>query len=456
MPVFIRGNEKESSHSKGRKARSQGSAFDEDARDRLNQTIQATKIEISPITSLKPNPRNAKKHSDRQISLLAENYDTFGFTQPILIDEDSMIICGHARYYAALRRSLSHLPALRLSHLSSAEKRALALADNKLAELGEWDINILSEELEFIFNSETDLSFDPRLIGFETVEVDELLQDDSDAGRADPADQVDPPDVLFATTAGGDLWTCDEHRLVCGSALLEDDYRLLMRGESADTVFTDSPYNVPNTGHVTGRAGVREFEMANGEMTSDQFTGFLRTSVDSIANCVKAGAVLYFCMDWRHLLELRSAADPVFGALKNMIVWVKSNAGMGSFYRSQHELVLVYAAPGGKPINNFGLGATGRHRTNVWRYPGCNSFGRGRDEALAMHPTVKPVAMVADALMDCSHRGGIVLDPFGGSGTTMIAAERTGRRARLIELDPLYCDLIVQRWQTFSKKTARL
>ena len=257
MPVFIRGNEKESSHSKGRKARSQGSAFDEDARDRLNQTIQATKIEISPITSLKPNPRNAKKHSDRQISLLAENYDTFGFTQPILIDEDSMIICGHARYYAALRRSLSHLPALRLSHLSSAEKRALALADNKLAELGEWDINILSEELEFIFNSETDLSFDPRLIGFETVEVDELLQDDSDAGRADPADQVDPPDVLFATTTGGDLWTCDEHRLVCGSALLEDDYRLLMRGESADTVFTDSPYNVPNTGHVTGRAGVR-------------------------------------------------------------------------------------------------------------------------------------------------------------------------------------------------------
>ena len=198
-----------------------------------------------------------------------------------------------------------------------------------------------------------------------------------------------------------------------------------MRGEMADIVFTDPPYNLPNAGFVSKRANVREFPMANGEMAVDQFTGFLMTTVENIARCVSPGAVVYIFMDWRHLIELRSAADPVFRAPKNMVVWVKANAGMGSFYRSQHELILVYAAPGGRAINNFGLGAKGRHRTNVWRYTGCSSFG-GRDETSALHPTVKPVAMVVDALMDCSHRGAIVLDPFGGAGTTMIAAERTG------------------------------
>ena len=195
--------------------------------------------------------------------------------------------------------------------------------------------------------------------------------------------------------------------------------------------------------------------MAHGEMSPSQFTEFLSVVFTNLLARTADGAVGYFCMDWRHQLELQAAAHPIFGKLKNLIVWIKSNAGMGSFYRSQHELIYVYAAPG-RPINNFGLGRKGRYRTNVWKYPGFNSFGRGRDEALAMHPTVKPVAMVVDALMDCSHLGGIVLDPFGGSGTTMIAAERTRRRARLIEIDPLYCDLIVQRWQTFSRKTARL
>ena len=229
-----------------------------------------------------------------------------------------------------------------------------------------------------------------------------------------------------------------------------------MGDEQAEIVFTDPPYNVPIAGHVTGRADVREFVMAGGEMSSEQFIRFLGTFCEHTLRSVLAGAILYICMDWRHLRELQSAADAVFGPLRNMIVWVKSNAGMGSFYRSQHELILAYCAPGGKPINNFGLGGKGRYRTNVWRYPGFNSFGRDRDATLGMHPTVKPVALVADALMDCSSRNSIVLDPFGGSGTTMIAAERTGRRARLLEIDPLYCDLIVQRWQTFSGKRARL
>lgn len=220
-------------------------------------------------------------------------------------------------------------------------------------------------------------------------------------------------------------------------------------------VFTDPPYNVPNAGHVTKREDAREFAMANRDMTADQFTQFLKGVLAHVFAHLANGAVVFICMDWRHLRELQNAAEFIFGALKNLIVWVKHNADMGSFYRSQHEHIQVYVAPG-RHIDNVGLGAKGRHRTNVWKYRGQGGFGRGRDEALAMHPSVKPVAMVANALRDCSNRGGIVLDPFGGAGTIMIAAERTKRRARLIEIDPLYCDVIVQRWQKFTGKTARL
>jgi DNA modification methylase len=420
-----------------------------DKRIRLDARIRVECVEIIAIDDLKPNPRNAKKHPDRQIALLRDNFEQFGFTNPILVDEKCNILAGHARYIAARQAGFTHLPVIRHSHLSPAKKRAFAIADNKLAELGEWDLEILSEELSFLFDPQTELSFDPRSIGFETVEVDQILGEQIDNERVDPADEVpvlnshEPP-----VTITGDVWTTEQHRLICGDATNKEHYLALMEAELAEIVFTDPPYNVPNAGHVTGREGVREFAMAHGEMTSDQFTAFLSIIFKNTLDRMADGAVGYFCMDWRHLLELQAAADPLFGALKNLIVWVKSNAGMGSFYRSQHELICVYAAPG-RSINNFGLGGKGRHRTNVWKYPGFNSFGRGRDKALAMHPTVKPVAMVADALMDCSNRGGIVLDPFGGSGTTMIAAERTGRRARLMEIDPLYCD------ETYNEVKAR-
>ena len=252
----------------------------------------------------------------------------------------------------------------------------------------------------------------------------------------------------------GDVWICGEHILLCGDARQEADYTLLMGRDRAQIVFADPPYNVPNAGHVTKRTGVREFEMARGEMSSDEFTEFLHTISSNMLNHMNGGAIAYLCMDWRHMREMLCAGGRVFGRPKNLIVWVKPNAGMGSFYRSQHELVFVYGAPG-QHVNNFGLGGGGRHRSNVWNYPGLTSFGPDRDETLALHPTVKPVAMVKDALKDCSHRGDIVLDPFGGSGTTMIAAEATGRCARLIEIDPLYCDTIIERWQNFTGKTAR-
>jgi DNA modification methylase len=425
-------------------------------RQDLDVRIKATKIECVPLGQLKPNPRNAKKHSDRQIALLAENYERFGVTQPIVVDENDTIICGHARLEAAKKAKLAHLPVVRLPDLTDPQKRALGIADNKLAEIGDWDLEILYEELSFLFDPTTELDFDPRVIGFQTVELDQILGDEHPVKRADPDDEIVPLNTEEpAVNKVGDVWTCDRHRLVCGDATRKEAYLAAMEDDLAEIVFTDPPYNVPNAGHVTGRDGVREFAMGHGEMSKSQFTDFLSIVFANILARMVDGAVGYLCMDWRHLPELRAAADPIFGTLKNLIVWVKSNAGMGSFYRSQHEFICVYAAPG-RPINNFGLGGKGRYRTNVWKYPGFNSFGSGRDRALAMHPTVKPVAMVMDALMDCSNRNGIVLDPFGGSGTTMIAAERTGRRARLIEIDPLYCDVIVQRCQTFSGKAARL
>ena len=428
-------------------------------KERLDARIPIPEfIEVVPISDIQLNPRNAKKHPERQIAVLQENIEKFGFTNPLLVDEDNKLIAGHARHEAARRAGLQQLPVIRLVHLTAADKRALAIADNKIAELGKWDLEILCEELTFIFDdAAVELKFDPRIIGFETVEVDQIIGGDSPKeDRSDPADVFEtPPPETPAVTTMGDIWECDEHRLLCGDATNPESYSALMGRDQAEMVFTDPPYNVPNAGHVTKREDVREFAMAAGEMSPPEFTAFLSTVFGNVFSYMQAGAVGFFCIDWRHLWELWAAANPVFGQTKNLIVWVKHNAGLGSFYRSQHELICVYAAPG-KPINNFGLGAKGRHRTTVWKYPGFNSFGRHRDEALAMHPTVKPVAMVMDALKDCSNRGGIVLDPFGGSGTTMIAAERTKRRARLMEIDPLYCDTIVQRWQKFTGKTARL
>jgi hypothetical protein len=298
------------------------------ARDRLNHQIQHTKIECVPIGDLKPNRRNAKKHPDRQIALLVENYKQFGFTQPILIDEDGVILCGHGRYFAANRLELAHLPAIRLSGLSPAEKQALAIADNKLPELGEWDLDLLQGELAALFDIETELSFDPFITGYETAELDQILQNDPDTGRADPADQTQPLDpAALPITANGDVWECGAHKVLCGSSLEPSDVRKLMGDERAGIAFADGPYNVPNGGHVTRRADVREFAMANGEMSEDDFTAFNRIFCQNLLTYLVPGAVVYLCMDWRHLRELMTGAGAVFGALRNLIVWVKTNAG---------------------------------------------------------------------------------------------------------------------------------
>ena len=236
------------------------------------------------------------------------------------------------------------------------------------------------------------------------------------------------------------------------------DYAALLEGERVDLVFTDPPYNVPIDGHVCGLGRVRhrEFAMGAGEMSQAAFTEFLAETLGAAADTCRDGAIAFVCMDWRHMGELLAAGRQVFAELKNLCVWNKTNGGMGTFYRSKHELVFVFKVGEAPHVNTFGLGETGRYRTNVWDYAGISSLGANRDEELAMHPTVKPVALVADAIKDCSKRGDTVLDPFGGSGSTLIAAEKTGRLARLLEYDPAYCDTILRRWEAFTGKRAML
>lgn len=432
------------------------SRFPLDRRINLDARIKVECVEIVDLDAIHLKERNARRHSESQVGRLAEAIEEFGFNVPIAIDERGQILAGEARYLAAKKLGLPHLPVVRLKHLSAAQKRAFAIADNRLGELAEWDFEILSEELSFLFSADEQITFDARIAGFDTPEADQIMLGQSDAlEKPDPADRKIPLPEDVSVTAAGDIWICGKHKLCCGDATRAETYEALLAGESVNIVFIDPPFNVPNAGHVTDRAGVREFAMARGEMSSEQFSSFLFSALSCIRKTMTEGAVIYICMDWRHLDELSAAARPLFGAMKNLIVWVKTNAGMGSRYRSQHELVAFYATPG-KITNNFGLGGKGRYRTNVWTYAGLNSFGRDRDETLAMHPTVKPCAMVVDALRDCSKRSDIVLDAFGGSGTTMIAAEKTGRKARLIEIDPLYCDVIVKRWQEFAGNTARL
>jgi DNA modification methylase len=396
-----------------------------------------------PVGSLKPYDRNARTHSPKQIAQIAASIKAFGFNNPVLIDKDGGIIAGHGRVEAAKQLGIETVPCVRLEHLSNAQKRAYILADNKLAEKAGWDPEILKIELQHLTN--LDLDFDISITGFEMPEIDVLLSETE--SESDPADVMPAVEPGPAVTRLGDIWQIGPHRLICGDSTAAGTYARLLDGERAQMIFTDPPYNVKIDGHVSGLGSVkhREFAMALGEMTTSEFTRFLNDVFANLAGHSVDGAIHFICMDWRHMNEVLAAATPVYSELKNLCVWAKTNGGMGSLYRSQHELVFVYKAGTAPHVNNVELGKHGRYRTNVWSYAGANTFSKTREADLEMHPTVKPVALVADAILDCSKRRGIVLDAFGGSGTTLVAAERTGRRGYAVELDPHYSDVIVRR-----------
>ena len=420
--------------------------------------IIAGNIVTRPIPSLRPYVHNARTHSKRQIAQIAESIRRFGFTNPVLMSADGEIVAGHGRVEAAKLLGMTEVPTLVLEHLSAADRRAYVLADNKLALNAGWDQEMLAIELQGLI----DLNYEIDVTGFSQAEIDLVLEralesspvaNDSTAA-AEGRDDALPAPLLEPVSAMGDLWQLGRHKLICGDARLAGSYTRLLGSERVDLVFTDPPYNVPIDGHVSGLGAVkhREFAFASGEMSTSQFTTFLTESLGSMAACCRDGAIAFVCMDWRHMRELLAAGYAVFSELKNLCVWNKTNGGMGAFYRSKHELVFVWKVGNAPHTNTFGLGDTGRYRTNVWDYAGISSISASRQDELEMHPTVKPVAMVADAIKDCSRRGEILLDGFGGSGSTLIAAEKTGRTARLIEYDPGYCDTILRRYQAYTGK----
>lgn len=407
------------------------------------------KVDYVSISRLRPSPKNARVHSRKKIRQLARTIAALKVISPILVDEHFEILAGHARLEAVELLGLNEVPVIQIKYLSSAEKRAYRLADNRFSEKATWNNELLSVEIRELI----DLEFEIELTGFDTADTDIILSDEGseDADEAVPAVSSTPP-----ITRIGDVFQLGDHRLICGDARDPAAYKDLMEGEKARLVVADAPYNVKIDGHVSGLGKIQhaDFKVGSGEFSPAQFVLFLRTIFILLVSNTVDGAIHYMFMDWRHMREMLDAGDGVFTELKNLVVWAKANGGMGSFYRSRHELIFVYKS-GRKPhINNFELGQNGRSRTNVWEYAGVNSFRKGRMEELAMHPTCKPVGLVTDAIKDCSHRNDIILDPFGGSGTTAISAEKSGRRARLIELDPAYCDVIINRWLALGGTTA--
>lgn len=411
-------------------------------------------ITYRPVGELKPNPANPRTHSKKQILQIAASISAFQFNVPVLVDSESRVIAGHGRLLAARELGLSTVPTISLGHLSEAQIKAFTIADNKLTDNSSWDQKLLAEQLKVL--SEAELDFDIEITGFELAEIDVLL--DLSVNPDTNPDDVIPEALPTPVTKPGDLWLLGKHRIYCESALKEESFASLMQGCKASMVFIDPPYNVPIPGHVSGLGKVRHenFAMACGELNQAEFTDFLATAGRLLTLSCAEGALHFICMDWRHMEEMLAAGRKAYTELKNLCVWTKDNAGMGAMYRSQHELIFVFKQGTASHINNIQLGKFGRNRTNVWQYPGSNSFSRltGEGNLLEMHPTAKPVSLVADAIRDCSRRGDIILDSFLGSGTTLIAAHRAKRVCYGIELNPIYVDIAVRRWQALSGQKA--
>jgi DNA modification methylase len=416
----------------------------------LLQRNSSLEIIHLPLDQLTPLPGAPRRHPKNQIRSLKASIEAFGFNVPVLVDQHNQVVSGHARVAALRELGFATVPAVRLEHLDENAVRAFMVADNRLSELSDWDEALLATVLKEL--SDVDLSFDIEAIGFSMAEIDLRIEG---LGDADP----DGDDELAlpsgpAVVVPGELWQLGKHRLICGNALEAISWAELMGEERAALVVTDPPYNVPIDGHVSGLGQYRhrEFAMACGEMDEAEFVSFLSKAMRHARDFSRQGSLHYWAMDWRHMPELTQAATQLYADQINLCVWVKSNPGMGSLYRSQHELFAVFRNGKTQHRNNVQLGRFGRSRSNVWNYPGANSaaHGAGEGKLLALHPTAKPVALLADAILDSTVRGDIVADAFLGSGSTLIAAEKVGRQCRGIELDPLYCDTIIRRWQRWS------
>lgn len=418
------------------------------------EPVKDDQITFMSPSDLKPWEGNPRIHSEKQITVLMASIKKFGFLTPIIVNEGGIILAGHGRLEAAIRLDLKEVPTMVAHGLSKDQQRAFVLADNKIASMSTWDKPLLIEQFTLLL----DVEFEIETTGFSTAEID-IVIDGAEEPEGPDEDDLQPEDIPeeVIVTKPGYVWILDQHRIICGDSLKEETYNILMKeGEQAQMCITDPPYNVKIDKHVcgSGKTKHKEFAMASGEMSESEFTNFLTTACSNIALNCQSGAIVFCFMDWRHMREMMDSGEKVFGKMRQLCVWSKDNGGLGTFYRSQHELVFVFKHGDTSHINNFELGQHGRYRTNVWNYAGVNTFSGKGYKQLAMHPTVKPVSLIADAIRDCSHRGGIILDPFAGSGTILIAAERAGRVARAIEYEPRYVDVAIRRWERITGKSA--
>jgi DNA modification methylase len=417
-----------------------------------NAGLIEVQIEYRAVTELILDSRNPRQHPQRQVNQLADSIREFGFVMPVVVDERGQVIIGHGRVLAARKLKMARIPVVEIRHLSKAQLKALRIADNKLGQNAHWDERLLGESLLEL--KELDRDFDLSITGFSLPEIDLAIQKLSEPVVEDIDDASSETGIQVCQL--GDVWELGGHRVHCGDATSEAAFERLMTDNRADIVFVDPPYNVRIDGYASpgGKVRHREFAQGSGELSREEFIRFLTDSCINLKNYSKSGAIHFVCMDWKHLDELLAAGREVYAELKNIVAWVKSTAGMGSLYRSQHELICVFKSGTGRHINNIELGKNGRHRTNVWEYDSASTQARKGNNVLELHPTVKPVQLVMDALLDCSNRGDIVLDSFLGSGTTLLAAERTGRVCRGIELDPPYVDTAIRRWQNLTGRDA--
>jgi DNA modification methylase len=421
-------------------------------------TVRAHRNDILPrldlsyvrVADLRPSSRKVRKLDPAHVREVACSISALGFCDPLLVGRDNELINGEARFEAAKQLGLDLVPCVRVGHLNSEEQRVLRLAVNRLAEKGQWDLYALKIEFEELIITDAPI----EISGFTLDEIDQIvLSDGADGIEKGPLE----PDLSASPISRlGDIFQLGPHRIVCGDATdPEILHRLMREGEVARLVLTDEPYNVPIVGNVT-KGRHREFAMASGEMSNDEFLAFNEAWMKAVLPHLHDGGVLATFIDWRGYSTVNTAAIRLGLTPLNLIVWAKTNGGMGSLYRSQHELMPLFKKGTAPHVNNVELGKRGRWRSNVWTCPGASSLGSDARRGLKEHPTVKPTALLEDALLDISNRGHIVIDPFLGSGSTLIAADRTGRVCRGVELDPLYVDVIVQRYESSTGNPASL
>jgi hypothetical protein len=434
-------------------------ANSQNSSEKLSTLKRTLAIEYRSISSLRPDPGNPRRHDERQVQQIARSIEVFGFNVPILINEESQVVAGHGRLLASKLLGLTEVPTIRLEHLTSTQARGFMIADNRLTENAEWDNRMLGEQLKIL--SEAEIDFSLEITGFDMGEIDLIVENvaPATAGKDDPADAIPDSGAKPQVTQAGNCWILGRHRVHCGDARNDSAYSALLQGRTAEMVFTAPQYNDASNGDVTGLGKIHHPDSAAAlrETSAYDSIDFLKHVVTHLARHSVDGALQYICMDWRHSAELLAAATAAYTEFKSLCVWVKDSAAHGSLYRSQHELVFVFKV-GNKPHrnNNQRRQCEGHRKSNVWNYRRVKSPTRSADEGNLsdLQPTIRPVEMVADAILVGTARGDIVLDPFLRCGTTVIAAERTGRVCYGIELNPLCVDTIVRRWQAFTGQSA--